>query len=410
MSKLEWSIGLRYALVGRGDRFVSFSSVASAVGVALGVAAIIVVISVMNGFHVNLRDRILAASSHVEIHGLAQLTEAPSWQALVKHVVADERVVAAAPIVDRQGLLAAGKNVRGALFKGIVPEIEKKVTDLDSEPGIEVLIPGSFKVLLGTVMAARLGVTAGDKLVLLAPNGIQTLGGMLPRFKTVKVAGTVDFGVHNLNDGVALMHMEDAAKVFRVSGADSIRIRLIDVQEAPAVAADLRTELGLAAFDWTTSNATLFNALAVERRVMFVILSLIVAVAAFQIVAALVTMVRSKRGAIAILRTIGMSPAALMRIFLIQGMLIGAVGTLTGVAAGLALAVNVNLIVTSIESLFGFDFFPGEVYFLESIPSKILPLDVLATAAMAFGLTLLATILPSLTAARLNPADALRHE
>ena len=406
MPWLEWTIGLRYALVGRGDRFVSFSSIASAIGIALGVAAVIVVMSVMNGFHINLRERILAASSHVEVF----VTGVEDWRTILEDLAADPRVAAAAPEVDRHGLLSSGQLVRGVLVKGIDPDREADVSDFRGKPELNLLQPGTFRVLLGTKLAERLAVVASDKVLLLAPDGTPTLGGILPRLKRIEVVGTVSFGVHQFDDSLAYMHHEDAAKVFKVAGVDTIRLRLHDVYRAPAVASEIRQERNLQAHDWTTSNATLFNALAVERRVMFVILSLIIAVAAFQIVAALVTMVRSKRGAIAIIRTIGMPPAAIMRIFLIQGLLVGLAGTILGVVTGLVLAVNVNAIVMFVEGLFGVDFFPGEVYYLDTIPSVIIATDVIAIATLAFGLTLLATIFPSVAAARVDPAEALRYE
>ena len=409
MRWLEWSIALRYALVGRGDRFVSFASVASAIGIALGVTAIIVVMSVMNGFHLTLRERILATSSHVEIHSLeADLGQ--EWPQLLASIAAYAQVQAAAPTIDRQGLLSTGSKVSGTLVKGIAPELEQQVAAAKLPAELQQLVPGSFNIILGKRLAQKLGVRPGDKITLMAPTAVQTLGGVLPRFKTVSVAGTFDFGILQYNESLLYMHQTDAAKLFRVDGIDSIRLKLHDVYTAPQLATMLQSEFGYPAYDWTSSNATLFNALAVERRVMFVILSLIIAVAAFQIVAALVTMVRAKRGAIAILRTIGLPPAAVLRIFLLQGMLVGLVGTLAGVVLGLLLAANVNAVVTFIESLVGFDFFPAEVYYLEGIPSIIQFFDVLATAGLAFTLCLLATVYPSVMASRLDPAEALRYE
>lgn len=409
MSRLEWVIGLRYALVGRGDRFVSFSSLASVIGMALGVAALIVVMSVMNGFHLSLRERILAYSSHVEIANLANIETAP-WPELVATVESDARVVAAAPVINRQAMLAAGKNVRGVQVQGVLPEQEAEVSQLVDSAELAVLTAGSFNIVLGTRLAAALNVAVGDRLILLAPTGFQTLGGLLPRFRNVNVSGVIDTGLHTYNEGVAFMHFDDAAKMFSAKGADGVRARIKDVMQAPQVAKDLAKELNITIYDWTSSNATFFNALAVERRVMFVILTLIIAVAVFQIVAALVTMVRSKRSAIAILRTIGMAPAAVMRVFLIQGMLVGMLGIVLGLVAGLLIAVNLQTIVGTIEQMLGTKFFPGEVYLLETVPVRIVPIDVIITVLVAFVLTALATIFPALAASRIDPAEVLRHE
>ena len=407
-ARLEWSIGARYALVGRGDRFVSFTSMASAIGIALGVAAVIVVMSVMNGFHINLRERILAASSHVEV--LVPLGSGEGVYDVLGLLGDDDRVDAAAPHLDRQGLLSVGKRVAGVQVKGVEPELEMGVSDFEDLSGLELLEAGSFRILLGEKLADSLGLVAGDKVLLVAPSGVATLGGFIPRVKRVEVAGLLSFGVHQFDSSLAQMHHEDVARLFSAEGPDSVRARLADVYDAPAVASEVAEATGFRAYDWTTSNATLFNALAVERRVMFVILSLIIMVAAFQIVAALVAMVRSKRGAIAVLRTIGMSPAAIMRIFLIQGLLVGVTGVAAGVIGGLLLASNVNAGVTFVEGIAGIDFFPGEVYFLETIPSVIVPANVVSIAALAFALSLLATIFPSLAASRVDPAEALRYE
>lgn len=406
--RLEWDIGLRYLMVGKGDRYVSLTSLASAVGITLGVAAVIVVMSVMNGFHVNLRERILAASSHVEV--IIPEGRAESWREDLERLGADERVVAAAPNIDRQGLLSGNGQVRGVQVKGVDPGLEGDISGFESAGDLSALEPGSFRAMVGSRIASRLGAASGDEVLLLVPSGTATLGGFMPRLKRIEVAGTVSFGLYQYDESLVYMHHEDVARLFGGGPVDTIRLRLADVFDAPDVAADVRKRDGLDAYDWTASNATLFDALAVERRVMFVILSLIILVAAFQIVAALVAMVRSKRGSIAVLRTIGLPPASILRIFLIQGTMVGVVGTVLGVALGLAVASNVNPVVGFFESVFGFDFFPGEVYFLETIPSLILPGNVAAVAGLAFALSLAATVWPSVSAARVDPAEALRHE
>ena len=406
--KLECSIGLRYMLVGKGDRYVSVTSLASAIGIMLGVAAVIVVMSVMNGFHVNLRDRILAASSHIEV--ILPPDRRGQWQGLMQKIGSIEGVVAAAPNIDRQGLLSGNSRVWGVQVKGIDPSLESGVSDFSASGDLGALVPGSFQIMLGKKLKERLSVEIGDKVLLLVPSGFSTLGGFLPRMKQVQVAGEVSFGVHQYDDALAYMHHQDIARLFGAEGVESIRLRLENVFDAPGIASRIQNEEGVRAHDWTSSNATLFNALAVERRVMFVILSLIILVAAFQIVAALVAMVRSKRGSIAILRTIGLPPSSIMRIFLFQGMLVGVVGTIFGVLLGLVVASNVNPVVSFFETVLGFDFFPGEVYFLETIPSLILPGNVISVALLALALTMLATIWPSVAAAKVEPAEALRHE
>ena len=403
---LQWAIGLRYTLVGRGDRYVAFASLVSSIGIALGVTAVIVVMAVMNGFHINLRDRILSSTAHVEV----DVAGIPEWERALDAIAADPRVAGAAPQLDRQALVAAGDRVYGVLLRGIDPAREADASPFLADAALDQLIPGEFKVLLGSKLAARLRVGTGEQVVLYAPAATPTLGGSLPRFRRAEVAGLVSVGVHQLDSGSAYMHYADAAKLYRSSGVDSLRLRLHNIYDAPVIGLELLADMRLTSYDWTTSNATLFNALAIERRVMFVILSLIIAVAAFQIVAALVAMVRSKRGAIAILRTIGMTRQEVIGIFMIQGLLVGLTGTIAGVLLGIAVAVNVDPIVGFVEQVFGFDFFPGEVYLLETVPSEIVAGEVVAIATLSFLLSLLATVPPSLAAARVEPAEVLRHE
>lgn len=403
---LQWAIGLRYTLVGRGDRYVAFASLVSSIGIALGVTAVIVVMAVMNGFHINLRDRILSSTAHVEV----DVAGIPEWERALDAIAADPRVAGAAPQLDRQALVAAGDRVYGVLLRGIDPAREADASPFLADAALDQLIPGEFKVLLGSKLAARLRVGTGEQVVLYAPAATPTLGGSLPRFRRAEVAGLVSVGVHQLDSGSAYMHYADAVKLYRSSGVDSLRLRLHNIYAAPSLGLELLADMGLTSYDWTTSNATLFNALAIERRVMFVILSLIIAVAAFQIVAALVAMVRSKRGAIAILRTIGMTRQEVIGIFMIQGLLVGLTGTIAGVLLGIAVAVNVDPIVSFVEQVFGFDFFPGEVYLLETVPSEIVVGEVVAIATLSFLLSLLATVPPSLAAARVEPAEVLRHE
>ena len=408
MLALELRIGLRYALIGRGDRFVAFTSLASALGIATGLAAVIIVMAVMNGYHVQLRTKILSASSHLELLN-PQGGQLPDWQQVLIRARAAPGVAAAAPLIDRQALLTSGEKVSGAIVKGIVPNAEQKVTGL-ARTDLAKLKPGSFRILLGKGLANKLGVKAGSKVVLLSPRGARTIAGSLPRLRQMEVAGVITFGVYQYDIALAYIHFEDAMRLYRTSGADSIRLRLNDPFGAPQLASKLSRELGVRSFDWSQSNATLFEALAIERRIMFLILSLIIAVAAFQIVSVLVAMVRSKRGDIAILRTIGLTPAAIMRIFLIQGMLVGLAGTACGVILGLIGTSNINLLVGFLETLFEVDLFPGKVYALEEFPTQIIPSEVMLAATVALVMSLLATLWPSLAAARVDPAEALRYE
>ncbi len=408
MLRLELAIGLRYALVGRGDRYVSLTSAISALGIALGVAAVIVVQAVMNGFHLQLRDRILAASSHLELQRTAD-NDLANWTAMVEAIALLPGVEGVAPVIDRQGLATSGQRAAGIVVKGIDPQREGSVTEIP-EASLAQLTSGGFRVVLGDALAEQLGVAAGDRIVVLSPTGTPTIAGALPRLRRVEVAAVVDFGIYQYDSVLAFMHLDDARAVFRAGPADGIRIRLEDPFLAPELAGELAAEYRVRAYDWTSSNATLFNALAVERRVMFIILSLIILVAAFQIVSALTAMVRSKRGDIAILRTLGAEPAAVLRIFLIQGLLVGVAGTLVGVLLGILGALNVTVIVSFVEDLFGTDLFPGRVYYLEQIPSQLIAAEVAAVAAVGLALTLAATIWPSVAAARVDPAEALRHE
>ena len=409
MNRLEWILGLRYALVGRGDRFVSFASLTSVIGMAIGVAALIVVMSVMNGFHLTLRDKILAYTAQVEIHDLAN-RPSPPWPVLGDTALEDERVQAIAPNVRRPSMLLANGQAHGALVLGVAPDLESEVSTVATASELEALRPQSFNALIGKHLANRLRVEANDEVVLIAPSGFQTLGGFIPRFKKIKIYDIIDAGVHDLNNSALIMNIEDAAVIYQVEDADSVRLKLVDAMQAPQVANDLGQTLNLPVHDWTTANATFFNALAVERRVMFVILTLIIAVAAFQIVATLVTMVRSKRGAIAVLQTVGMKPMAVMRVFLIQGMLVGFTGVILGLILGVSIATNIHDIVTSVEGFLGIDFFPGEVYLLEQIPSRIVPANIMLTSVVALVLTFFASIFPALAASKVDPAEVLRHE
>lgn len=407
----ELFIGLRYTLSGRHDRFVSFVSLLSAAGIALGVAALIVVLAVITGFQNELRGRILSVASHLE--ALADSGEIADWRALAADLTDHPRVLAAAPNINRQGLLSKRGRVQGALIKGILPAREREVSDLDSylQNGgdLDSLAPDSFAIILGEQLARRLGVSAGDGVLLVAPQGQVTPAGILPRLKRFTVRAVFSSGVFQYDSNLAYIHLADAQKLYRMEGASSVRLRLDDLYYAPLVARELPAD-GVYFHDWTQSHRNLFRALAVEKRAMFVILSLIVAVAAFNIVAALVTMVRNKRADIAILRTIGVPPAGIVRVFMLQGLLIGVCGVALGVVGGVILANNADAFVGWLEDRFGFSLFPGDVYQLSSLPSEIVFADVARVGTLAFLLSVAATLYPSWRAARIAPTEILRRE
>lgn len=409
----EIRIGLRYALTGRNDRFVSFVSLMSVAGIALGVAALIIVLAVMNGFHQELRARILSVASHLESLSLNK-NGFGDWQPAAAVYLEHPQVVAAAPNIQRQALLIAGDKTQGALIRGILPAEEIKVSrlaDYMTAGGLNALADGTYGILLGDRLAQQLQVAVGDTLLLLAPQGRLTAAGFYPRLRRLTVAGLFSSGLYQYDTGLAYIHLADAEKIYHLKGPTSIRLSLTELLQAPA----LRDELAGAVpdvflHDWTTSHGGLFRALVFEKKVMFIILTLIIAVAAFNIVSALVTMVRNKRGDIAILRAMGASGGSITRIFLIQGSLIGIVGTGIGVIAGIPLAIYAGDIVHNIENLVGKDLFPGSVYHLEKLPSIVSYSDSFLVAAIALLLSLAATAFPAWHGGRLRPADALRYE
>jgi lipoprotein-releasing system permease protein len=414
----ELLVGWRYTRARRGsgrNGFVSFIAAVSMLGIALGVAALIVVLSVMNGFQDELRTRILAVASHIEIRGVGGAAVA-DWDALARAARTSPHVRAAAPYVLGQAMLSAGEANRGALVRGIDPALEDTVADFASHMragALTDLKPDGFGIVLGAEIARALGVRVGDSVVVIAPQGTVTPAGTLPRVKSFKVVGVFEIGMFEFDSGLALVHIADAQKLYRLGNAvTGVRLKLDDLFAAPQVARELLPALPLDAEvrDWTLSHANFFRAVAIEKRMMFLILTLIVAVAAFNIVSAQVMVVTDKQADIAILRTQGASPASILAIFVIQGALVGTIGTLLGVAGGLALALNIDTVVPFIEHLFGVQFLDKTVYYISELPSQVQQPDVLLVAAIAFALTLLATLYPSWRAARINPAEALRYE
>ena len=410
----ELFIGLRYTRAKRRNHFISFISLISMCGIALGVAALIVVLSVMNGFQKELRTRILGVASHVQISGPGG--ELGAWQQVADQAAKHPEVRAAAPYVAAQGMLSFDQTVRGVLVRGVLPDAEEQVADFNQYmrgSSMQVLKPGEFGIVLGAELARALQVFIGDKVTLIAPQGLVTPAAILPRLKQFKVVGLFEAGMYEYDSGLALVHLADAQALYRMEDRVSgVRLKLDDLFAAPRVARELlsRVEGDVRIADWTRSHANFFRAVQIEKNVMFIILLLIVAVAAFNIVSTLVMAVTDKESDIAILRTLGASPGSIMQVFIVQGALIGVIGLALGLAGGVALALNIDVVVPAIERLFNTQFLAREVYYISELPSDLQWRDVGVIAAVSFVLTLLATLYPSWRASRVNPAEALRYE
>ena len=413
----EWHIGWRYTRAGRAGRkngFISFISAVSVLGIALGVAALIVVLSVMNGFQKEVRDRMLSVIAHVEVIGRDGNALA-DWAATAAAAKQHPQVRAAAPFVSTQTLVGRGGQLRGAIVRGIDPTAEAEVTPLARQlrdGALARLLPGEWNVVLGGELARLLGVRVGDKVTIASPGGQVTPAGVVPRLKQFNVVGTFEAGHYEYDSGLALVALEDAARLFRLDGPTGVQLRLADVQQARTVGADLAATLGPAVEvrDWTRSNRTWFDAVQVEKRLMFIILTLIVAVAAFNLVSSLVMTVTDKRADIAILRTLGASPRSIMGVFVVQGATAGVIGTLAGLALGLLLAFHIDTVVPAIEHALGVAFLPSNVYVISRMPSEPQSSDIVPIAVISLVLSLLATLYPSWRASRVNPAEALRYE
>ena len=412
--RYELLVGLRYTRAKRRNRFIGINSLVSMIGICVGVWALIVVLSVMNGFQKEVRTRILGVASHVQISSIDN--RLPDWRSIAALAAQHPRVLAAAPFVQGQAMLAAGQAVRGALVRGILPEEEGKVADLGRNMrsgSLADLRPGEFGVILGADLARGLGVLPGDKVVLVAPQGLVTPAGVIPRLKQFTVAGTFEVGMVDADAGLALVHLRDAQTLYQLGDAVSgVRLRLDDLFAARSVARELMARLpqNVFASDWTRSHANFFRAVEIEKRMMFIILTLIILVAAINIISTLVVAVTDKQADIAILRTLGAAPGSVMQIFIVQGMVIGVVGTLIGAGLGIVTALNIDVIVPAIESAFNIKFLSKDVYLIPELPSDLQAGDVGSIVLMALGLSLFATLYPSWRAARLNPAEALRYE
>ncbi|MEN3111454.1 lipoprotein-releasing ABC transporter permease subunit [Uliginosibacterium paludis] len=416
--KFPLLVGLRYVRAKRrnasGGGFISFISFASMAGVGLGVMALIVVLSVMNGFQEELRNRILGVASHAQIVSFEG--DLRNWQTYASVATRRSEVVAAAPFIQQQAMFSMDQSVRGSVIRGIDPVLEDKVADFArfmKQGVLSDLRPGEFGVILGKELAGALGVRVGEKVTLIAPQGLVTPAAVLPRLKQFRVVGIFEAGMFEYDSGLALIHIQDAQTLYQMGeGVSGVRLRLNDLFKARQLAATLSAEMPQDVYvsDWTQSHANFFRAVQMEKTVMFIILSLIVAVAAFNIVSALVMAVQDKKADIAILRTLGASPLEVMTIFIVQGATMGMIGLGAGTFFGVLLAKNISTVVPWIEKTFGVQFLAKDVYYISDLPSQLLWGDVLGVLAVAFVLTVIATLYPSWRASRINPAEALRYE
>jgi lipoprotein-releasing system permease protein len=395
----ELQIGWRYTRAGRVGRrngFISFISGVSMLGIALGVAALIIVLSVMNGFQQEVRDRMLSVIAHVEVYE-AQGQALADWHLTAAKARENEQVIGAAPFVAAQALIARGDDMRGAIVRGISPDDEATVTDLArqiKDRTLSKLRAGEWGIVLGGELARAMGVREGDKVTIVAPGGQVTPAGVVPRLKQLTVVGTFDAGHYEYDSGLAMIHIDDAAKLFRVDGPTGVQLRLKDVHAAREVADELAVTLGpqVNVRDWTRTNRNWFEAVQVEKRLMFIILTLIVAVAAFNLVSTLVMTVTDKQADIAILRTLGASPRSIMGIFMVQGAASGIIGTLSGVLLGLLVAYNIDVIVPAIERALHVSFLPGSIYLISRMPSEPQSSDIVPIIVISLILAFIATL------------------
>ena len=410
----ELFIGLRYTRAKRRNHFISFISLISMVGIALGVTALITVISVMNGFERDMRERILGMVAHAEI----TLNQEPlfDWEKLADSANNHPKVVGSAPYVEGQVMVINGQQASGTLVRGVDPAFEPEVSEIADKMvsgSLDDLQAGEFNVVLGAELAAFLNAFPGDKITVVAPQATVTPAGVLPRFKRFTVSGVFSIGMYEFDRSLMLFHVADASKLMRLKGGvTGVRLKLTDLFASRSVARDLAIELDEQYWvsDWTRKHSNWFRAVRTEKTVMFIILTMIIAVAAFNIISTLVMVVTDKQSDIAILRTLGASPRSILMIFLVQGALIGTIGTVLGLIGGISLAQNVETIVPFIENLFNVTFLDPSVYYLSDIPSELKSSDVIKVGAVSFLITLFATLYPAYRASRTDPAEALRYE
>ena len=411
---LELQIGLRYTRARRENRFISFISFISIFGIVIGVWALITVLSIMNGFERELRERILAVASHITITG--ETGQLANWQEVADQVGNLDDVIGYAPFILGQGMVVKGGTVSGALIRGISPVPESTVSTVTQSMvsgEIDSLTSRSWNIVIGANLASKLGVAVGDKVTLVAPKGQLTPAGLLPRLKRFRVSGIFELGMYEYDSVLTLIHIDDAARLLRMQGQVSgLRLKLNDVYDAPRVREQLAYVMGPGndVTDWTREHRNLFRALKIERRVMFIILLLIVAVAGFNIVSTLIMVVADKQADIAILRTLGISPLSVMGIFVVQGVTIGLIGTVVGAALGIVTSINIETLVPWLENLFNTEFFPSSIYVITDFPAEMRWSDVSLITTVSFGISLIATLYPAWRASRTQPAQALRYE
>lgn len=411
---IELFIGLRYLRARRRDGFISFTSTISLLGIMLGVMALITVMSVMNGFVTEVRDRMLSMTSHVLVTEIGG--KLSHWQSLAHEVEGGNHILAAAPYIEGQAMLTRNKYVSGALVQGILPEAQKDITALYEniiQGSYEDLQPGKFGVLIGSELAYKLALDVGDKVTVITPQAAVTPAGVLPRLRRFEVVGIFEIGMQQYDRGTIYIHIQDAAKLYqygdRVSG---VRLLLDDLFAAPEVTARLNRDLGLDYWvrDWAQMNPNYFKAVRTEKTMMFILLALIIGVAAFNIVSTLMMVVTDKQADIAILRTIGATPGQITRLFIIQGSVIGLIGTVVGVILGVLLSLSLPDVIGFIEELFQAKLLAPDVYYISDLPTDVQFADVVSVAIISFVLTLLSTLYPSIRASKTQPAEALRYE
>ena len=411
---LELWIGLRYTRAKRRNHFISFISMVSMLGIAIGVMALIVVLSVMNGFERELRARILGMASHATISAFEG--GLPDWPGVSARAAKNPEIEALAPYVQGEAMLRMSGALSGTMLRGLLPEEENKVSEVGAhmkEGKLEDLQAGAYRIVLGSEIARALGVRSGDKVDLMIPQASITPAGVMPRFRRFTVSGIFEIGMYEFDRGLVLIHLADAQALYRMgTDVSGVRLKLHDLFAAPRVSRELANQLEGIYYvsDWTRQHANFFRAVRTEKMVMFIILSLIVAVAAFNIVSTLVMAVQDKQADIAILRTLGASPRSILWIFMVQGTIIGVIGTVIGVGLGVLLALNVETLVPLLEALTGNEFLSPDVYYISDLPSELKTSDVVRISFLSLALGLLSTLYPAWRASRLQPAEALRYE